>query len=54
MAKKLSDEQQLIEALNDAFNNSSRNISEREALEIALSVAEGWQMRLDELKDNES
>lgn len=48
-----SPQQELTDALNDAFGNSSRDMSEREALEVADSVAEGWRMRLSELDDDE-
>lgn len=49
----MSPEQELMTALQDVFCNSSREMSERDALEAALAVAEGWRMRLDELEDED-
>lgn len=42
---------QLREALLNAFSDSSHDMSEREALEVAESVAEGWRMRLQEIEE---
>lgn len=44
---------QLQEAIREAMGSSSRDLSEREALQIGLEVAHEWQMRLDELGDED-
>lgn len=45
---------QLEKALRDAVSNSSVKLSEREALETALDVADEWRMRLSEIEENDS
>jgi succinate dehydrogenase/fumarate reductase flavoprotein subunit len=46
--------QQLEESLRRAMAESARGISEKEALEAALGVADEWKMRLDEIEAEES
>ncbi len=47
-------ERSVAERPQDAFAEITEGMGEREALEQGLAVAEGWQMRLDELEDEGS
>lgn len=53
MAKK-SPATELQNALRDAMGKSSRDMSEMDALNAALDVAEEWKMRLSELEEEQA
>jgi hypothetical protein len=53
MVRALTPSEKLQAAITAAFDASIGELSEKEALDAALDVAEGWQMRLDELDDDE-
>ena len=55
MAKKQSDWRKILtKGFGEALSQvAALGISEKESYEEALSIAEGWQMRLDEIEKEE-
>jgi hypothetical protein len=49
MTKARTAEQRLEDALREAFDSSDRSMSERQALEVACSIADQWRDRLQEV-----
>ncbi len=50
----MSNVRKLEQAIREVMANSSRELSEKEALEAGLNVAEEWKMRLEEIEAEES
>lgn len=44
---------QMIREIQDVIGRTDRSIPEEEVLEALLTEADLWQMRLDELRDND-